>query len=354
MQDAPHEPTPSTIGQTMRAIVQDRYGSIADLRVANVPCPTLSDDEVLVKVMATSVHADVWHVVTGRPRILRLLGNGVFRPRRRVPGTDLAGIVCAVGNGVAEFQPGDAVFGEALLGMQWTNGGTYAQYAAANVRALAKMPDNVSFEQAAAVPTAGYIALLNLTGAVEIAPAHEVLINGAGGAVGGIALQYAKSRGARVTAVEHTSKLDFVRQLGADDALDYTKSELDGCATRFDVILDVASTMPTKLWSRLLAPGGKFVLIGHDHYGAKRRPWLGELPTMFSLMFRSIFDKRLPMNFAMPEKKDVMETLRTLLQSGQLRAPIGRLFPLERAPAALEALTRGDVIGRIVLTPHGD
>jgi NADPH:quinone reductase-like Zn-dependent oxidoreductase len=336
---------------TMRAVIQERYGALGSLKVGRVKRPEIAHDQVLIKVMATSVHADVWHVIAGHPRVLRLFGSGLRRPKNPIPGTDVAGIVCRVGRDVTEFVVGDEVFGEASRKMQWQNGGTYAEYAAVPADTLVKKPANVSFEQAASVATAGYIVLINLTNHIEISRGDEVLVNGAGGAVGSVAVQYLKSRGARVTAVEHPSKLEFVKALGADVALDYTKGELDRCRGKFDLIFDVASNLSRATWTRLLQPDGKFVLIGHDQYGKKGHGWLGELPRFFGLMTCSLLDKRIPGAFSMPPKKPMMAALRDLMASGQLTPVVAQTFALCEVNEALSLLMRGETLGRLVLVP---
>ena len=205
----------------MRAVVQDRYGVVDDLVVREIAVPAVADDEVLVRVCAASVHPDVWHVVTGRPHVLRAMGSGLRRPRQRVPGTDVAGVVTAVGRRVELFQPGDEVLGETLRGLQWHNGGAYAEYAAVPEQNLALKPDRISFEEAACLPTAGLIAVNNLPSGRRLHEGSRVLVNGAGGGVGSIAVQLAKAAGATVTAVDDAGKLEMLRYLGADQVVDH-------------------------------------------------------------------------------------------------------------------------------------
>ena len=181
-----------------------------------------ADDEVLVRVRAASVHPDVWHVVRGWPYVLRIMGSGLRRPRPVVPGTDVAGVVDSAGANVTRFRPGDEVFGETIRGIQWRNGGAYAEYVAAPEKGLARKPGNVTFEQAAATPTAGLIVLQNLHTKRALPPHPQVLVNGAGGGVGAFALQILKARGAEVTAVDNAAKQDLLRALGADHVFDYT------------------------------------------------------------------------------------------------------------------------------------
>jgi len=170
----------------MKAIVQEEYGSLDALKVQEVEKPAPGGDEVLVRVRAASVHPDVWHVVCGRPYVLRLMGAGFFKPKNPIPGTDMAGVVEAVGKNVTQFQPGDEVFGETIGVMQWINGGAFAEYVTVAEECLALKPANITFEQAASVPTSGYIALLNLGEARQVGPGQEVLVNGAGGGVGAL------------------------------------------------------------------------------------------------------------------------------------------------------------------------
>src|SRR3712207_3852786 len=196
----------------MKAIVQNKYGSPVDvLELKDIYRPVVKDDEVLVRVHAASVHPDVWHVVRGLPYVLRIMGAGLLKPKNSVPGTDVAGHVESVGKNVTQFQPGDEVFGESIRGHQWRNGGAYAEYVSVPEDQLALKPANVTFEQAAAVPTSGLITLQNLPNEGRLQPGQSVLVNGAGGGVGALAVQIAKANGAEVTGVDNTKKLEMVR-----------------------------------------------------------------------------------------------------------------------------------------------
>ena len=217
-------PGRSQYGPGMEAILQSRYGPIDDLQLGQVARPVPAEDEVLVRVRAASVHPDVWHVVTGQPAVLRLMGSGVRHPKEQVPGTDVAGVVESVGRAVTQFRPGDEVFGKTVRGVQWRNGGAFAEYATAPEDGVALKPAGVSFEEAAAVPTAGLIALNNLPQR-RVPPGSRVLVNGAAGGVGAFAVQLAKAYGAEVTGVDHRSKLALVRSLGADRTIDYTRED---------------------------------------------------------------------------------------------------------------------------------
>jgi NADPH:quinone reductase-like Zn-dependent oxidoreductase len=228
----------------MRAVVQDRYGPVDEvLHLREVPVPEIAASEVLVRVRAASVHADVWQGVTGRPYLLRLMGSGVRRPKCRIPGTDLAGQVKAVGPSVTRFRVGDEVFGESHQGSQWRNGGTFADFVAVPEEILELKPASVTFEQAATLPTAGTIAVHNLRYGERLRAGQEVLINGAAGGVGSIAVQLAKAAGARVTAVDAAHKLELLRSLGADHVVDYTREDFTRSGRRYDLIFDVASNL---------------------------------------------------------------------------------------------------------------
>jgi NADPH:quinone reductase-like Zn-dependent oxidoreductase len=335
----------------MRAIVQDGYGSPEDvLHLGDIDRPVVADDEVLVRVRAASVHPDVWHVVSGRPALLRLMGSGLRRPKQRVPGTDLAGIVESVGDGVTRFRPGDEVFGETIRGYQWRNGGTFAEYATAPQEGLARKPAGVTFEQAAAVPTSGLIALLNLQQG-RLAAGQNVLVNGAAGGVGAIALQIAKARGATVTGVDSTAKLELVRSLGADRVIDYTREDFTRGQERYDLVFDVPGGHRLADCRRVLTPDGMYVLIGHDHYGRVGRKWLGSLPYFVGLMARSLLVKQLPKpTFSMPGKQEQLAVLTELLETGRLTPVIGATYPLDEVPEAMRRLAAGDTLGKIIIS----
>lgn len=334
----------------MKAIIQEKYGTPNVLALREVEAPTPGEDEVLVRVRAASVHPDVWHVVRGRPYVLRLMGAGVRRPRDPIPGTDLAGTVEAVGKAVTDLRPGDDVFGESIRGMQWRNGGTFAEYAAVPADNLAVKPSNVTFEEAAAVPTAGIIALHNLGNGALPGEGQRVLVNGAAGGVGSIAVQVARARGAHVTGVDHTDRLEILRSLGANAVVDYTREDFTRGPARFDLIFDVASNLSLARCTRVLTPDGLYILIGHDHYGEGAGRLFGSIPRVLALTARTPFSRHLPPpNFSMPAKREAMAVLRDLLASGQLTPVVGRTYPLAQAGEALRALERAEVPGRIVL-----
>jgi NADPH:quinone reductase-like Zn-dependent oxidoreductase len=335
----------------MKAIVQDSYGSPDVLKLQEIDKPVVEDDEVLVRVRAASVHPDVWHVLTGLPYVLRMTGTGLRKPKNPVPGTDVAGIVESVGKDVTRFQPGDEVFGETIRGYQWTNGGAYAEYATAPEDALALKPANVTFEQAAAIPTSALIALPSLRAGGEIQAGQKVLVNGAGGGVGTVAVQLAKAFGADVTGVDCTSKLDLVRSVGADQVIDYTQEDFTRRDERYDLIFDIPGNHSLSACRRALKPTGTYVLIGHDNYGKGMRRWVGLLPRMFKLMAMSLFVSQLPdVGRPMPSKQESMALLKELLESGKLTPHIDRTYPLSEVPEAIRYLQEGHAIGKVIIT----
>jgi len=339
----------------MKAIVHCAYGpadKVLELREIDVPTPR--SDEVLVRVRAASVHPDVWHVLEGLPYVVRLFGNGVTKPKKLVPGTDLAGVVEAVGANVTRFKVGDEVFGESTP-MAWWNGGAYAEYAAVPEKFLVHKPANISFEEAAAVPTSGFIAMNNVQRLELHGPGQNVLINGAGGCVGTLALQIAKAKGARVTAVDRADKLEMLRALGADRVIDYTKEDFLRGGERYDLILDVASNLSPDVCKPALAETGDYMQIGHAHFG--RAPGrnggriVGSLPYFVWLLIRAMLDPEKRKNFKIPDRQEVMLKFKALIESGQLKPLIGKTFTLAEVPEAMRCMQEERVIGRIIVTP---
>jgi NADPH:quinone reductase-like Zn-dependent oxidoreductase len=246
------------------------------------------------------------------------------------------------------------VFGESIRGYQWTNGGAYAEYAAVREDGLAPKPANVTFEQAAAVPTSGLIALRGLRDEGGLTAGQRVLVNGAGGGVGGLAVQIAKAFGAEVTGVDGPGKLETVRSLGADRVLDYTREDFTRAGERYDLILDVPGNHSLSECLRALAPDGRYVLIGHDGFGDAAGRWLGSLPRFIGLMARSPFVRQLPrVRFSMPSKRESMAVLAELVEAGRLVPAIDRTYPLSEVREAIRHLESGTAGGKIVIAVAG-
>lgn len=339
--------------QMMQAVLHERYGDPGLLRVAVVPVPEPGPGEVLMRIHAASVHADVWHTVVGQPYMLRLMGNGVRRPTSRIPGTDAAGVVVRMGPGTSHLEPGDRVFGEIVRGIQWHNGGAFAQYAAVPEAQLRTMPAAMGFVEAAAIPTSALIALRALRVEARVQAGDDVLVNGAAGGVGMFVVQLAKAAGARVTGVDAGDRLDLVRQLGADDVLDYRTNDFTAADAEYDAVVDIPGNHPFRRIRRVLGPDGRYVLIGHDQYGAAGRRWLGGFPTVAGLMVRSLWTPQLPKpDFA--TYADGMAEIARLADEGRLRAIVDRTFPLAEAGAAISYLASGKALGKVVLTVEGD
>jgi NADPH:quinone reductase-like Zn-dependent oxidoreductase len=337
----------------MKAVIHEIYGSPDQvLKVRDIAMPAVADTDVLVRVRAASVHPDVWHAVTGLPYIFRL-GSGLRRPSRRVPGTDLAGVVESVGRSVTRFKTGDEVFGESTR-LGFMNGGAFAEYASVPQELLSLKPANVTFEQAAVVPTSGYIALQNFSGRSPLA-GRSVLINGAGGCVGALAIQIAKADGARVTAVDCAEKLPMMRALGADHVIDYQKQNVLHGVERYDFILDV----PTNLWfdvcAPILTPAGEYMPIGHAHFGKATGRMggriVGSLPLFVGLLLRALVNPEKRKKFKMLSKPEAMATFTSLLESGRLTPIVARTFPFSEVRTAMRSIEDTRIAGRIVITP---
>lgn len=331
----------------MRALLQDRYGTVDDLHVGEVDVPAIAADEVLLRVRATNVHADVWHVLTGRPYFMRIMGGGFRRPKCRIPGTDAAGVVEAIGGDVTRFEVGDEVFGECVRGHQWKNGGTFAEFVAVRELQLEAKPATLTFEQAGAMPTSALIALQAVHDEARVARGQRVLVIGAAGGVGAYVVQLALARGAIVTGVDAPGKLEMVRSLGATDVVDFTTQDVASLDARFDVIVDIASAQPYRELRRVLEPDGSYVLIGHDHYGAKGA-WLGSMGTFLKLLVRSPFNRQLNVTRA-GATKEPMRELAELAAAGKLTTIIDRTYPLEQGDDAMRRLMSGDACGKVVV-----
>ena len=334
----------------MKAIVQERYGSPHVLELREIDRPTAEDDEVLVRVRAASVHADVWHAMRGLPYVLRIMGSGLRAPKYHVPGTDLAGVVESVGANVTRFRPGEEVFGQSLRANLWRNGGALAEYAAVPPALLELKPAGLTFEQAAAVPTSGSLAVQHVRDEGRVRPGQTVLINGAGGAVGTFAVQLAKAYGAHVTGVDAPGKLDMLRSIGADEVLDYTRDDFTRRDERYQFILDIAGNHPWSKCRRALAPDGTYVLSGYDQYGRSGHRWFGSLGRFARLIVISPFARELHPFRGTKDPGDRLVVLKELIEAGELAPVIDRTFPLSEVPDAIRYLETEQAQGKVVIT----
>jgi NADPH:quinone reductase-like Zn-dependent oxidoreductase len=321
----------------MRAVVQDAYGPPHVLRSAVVERPEIGVDEVLVHVCAAGVDRGVWHLVTGLPFLVRLAGYGLRRPKSSVPGIDLGGRVEAVGADVTRFGPGDEVFG--------TGDGSFAEYAAVREEKLARKPANLTFEQAAAVPTSALTALEGLRDVARVRAGQHVLVIGAGGGVGTFAVQIAKALGAEVTGVCSTGKIDLVRSLGADHVVDYTEQEVTGTDRRYDVVLDTAGNRRLSQLRRALAPDGTLVIVGGENGG---RVTGGAGRQLRALLLSPFVRQRLRTFVAKTRGAD-LERLAALIEAGDVTPVVERTYPLNEASDALRDLVEGRVRGKAVI-----
>jgi NADPH:quinone reductase-like Zn-dependent oxidoreductase len=334
----------------MRAIVQNKYGSADVLELREIDEPVAADDQMLVRVRAASVHADVWHVMRGVPYVLRFMGAGLRRPKDLVPGTDLAGQVESVGKNVTRFQAGDEVFGQSLVANLWRHGGAFAKYAAVPEARFERKPAGLTFEQAAAVPTSGSLAVQGVRDEGRVQAGQTVLINGAGGAVGTFAVQLAKAYGADVTGVDAAAKLDMLRSIGADRVVDYAQEDFTKSGERYDVILDIAGNHPWPDIRRAITPEGTFVLIGHDQYGAGGHRWFGSLGRFAKLMVASPFVRQLHPFRGAKDPGDRLHVLKDLIEAGKVSPVIDRTFPLSEVPEAIRYLETGRARGKVIIT----
>ena len=324
----------------MKAIVYCDYG-LANLKLENVEKPTPTDDQVLVKVHAASVNPYDWHFVEGTPKIMRMMGVGLRKPKDTRLGVDFAGTVEAVGKNVTQFKPGDDVFGG--------KGGAFAEYVCRRAEgAVALKPANITFEQAASVNIAGITALQGLRDKGKVQPGQKVLINGASGGVGTFAVQIAKSFGADVTGVCSTRNVDLVQSLGADRVIDYTKEDFTKTADRYDVILDNVANHSLSECRRVLNPKGKYVMVGGG--GANEQGFIGVLARPLKAMVLSPFiSQQMGMMMADPSQKD-LTILGDLMQSGKVKAIIDRTYKLSEVPEAIRYLEQGHARGKVVIT----
>jgi NADPH:quinone reductase-like Zn-dependent oxidoreductase len=334
---------PVTSGLTTgRVITQSRYGGPEVLELARRPRPIPGPAQVLVRVHASSVNARDWHVMRGEPRLARLMDRTVFalrRPRLTVRGTDVAGVVEAVGAGVTRWKPGDAVFGEGI--------GTFAEYALAPADQLAEVPTGMPLDQAAALPLAATTALLCLD-ETRLTPGDEVLVNGASGGVGTFAVQLAKAMGLHVTAVVSTRNVPLVRSLGADEVVDYTVTDFTRTGRAYDAVVDLVGNRRLHELRRSVRPGGRLVLSGGGTSGEGHI--VGPLRLLLAATAAARF---LPFEVVVPQAVPTTATLERIagtIGSGHVKPVIDRTFPLEEAAAAVRYVETEHARAKVVIT----
>ena len=322
----------------MWAVVQDRYGAADVLRHARIARPEVTDDEVLVRVRAAGLDRGTWHLMTGKPYLMRIAGLGFRAPKNRVLGRDLAGTVADMGVGVTKFAVGDEVYG--------VGRGSFAEYAASEEDKLATKPRNLSFEQAAVVPISGATALQALTDHGRIQAGQRVLVIGASGGVGSYAVQIAKALGAEVTGVASTAKLDLVRSLGADHVIDYTRDDFAGTGQHYDLVLDIAGNPGLRRLRSALTPTGTAVIVGGEDGG----DLTGGMNRSLRALALSAASKQRFAFFINKERASDLERLTGLIDAGQVMPSIDRTYPLDQVPEAMRQLAAGQVRGKVAIT----
>ncbi|GAA4698544.1 NAD(P)-dependent alcohol dehydrogenase [Promicromonospora umidemergens] len=323
----------------MRAVVRDEYGPVDVLRVAALARPVPGPGEVVVQVGAASLNmGDLDHVL-GRPRLARI-GTGLFRPSHSRVGVDVAGTVEETGPDVTGLRPGDRVWADLFE----VGHGALADLVTAPASALTPLPDTVPFDVAATVPHSGSLALQGLRAAGPIRPGERVLVNGAGGCVGPFAVQIAKARGAVVTAVDHGDKLDLLRELGADEVIDYTREDFTRGDRQFDVVLDIADTRSVAALRRALAPGGRYALIARRLGSFAEKALLGPVVGRLTGTRIGVFPWR-------PNQASDLDELAGLLVAGDVVPRIDRRYGLDEAVEAFRRLESGQARGKVLVVP---
>jgi NADPH:quinone reductase-like Zn-dependent oxidoreductase len=323
----------------MKAIVQDKYGEAEDvLRLDDIDRPHIAANEVLLRVHAAGLDRGVWHIMAGLPYPIRLAGYGVRAPKNPVIGTDLAGRVEAVGADVTHLQVGDEVYGAGQ--------GSFAEYSRAVADKLSRKPANLSFEQAAALPVSGCTALQAVRDRAEVQEGQRVLVIGASGGVGSYVVQIAKARGAVVTGVCSSGKVDLVRALGADHVIDYESEDFAAAGQRFDVILDTGGMASLGRLRRAMTPKGTLVIIGGETGGRLRG---GSERALRATALTPFVGQKLGTFVAWVKGADLAE-LTELVEAGHVTPRVDRTYPLSRAVEAIQYLQAGRARGKVVIT----
>ena len=333
-------PTAALATQTMQAILQTTYGTAETLHLGTHARPRIGKSEVLIQVRAAGMDRGTWHLMVGKPYIMRL-ALGFKGPKNPVPGLDLAGTVVEIGAAVTRFKVGDEVFG--------ISKGSFAHYACAREDKLARKPSHLTFAQAAVMGVSGLTALQALRDAGKVQAGQRVLITGASGGVGSYAVQLAKSFGAVVTGVCSTAKLERVRALGASRVIDYTREDFASGDERYELIIDIAGNSPLKRLRQVLTATGTIVFVGGEDGGALT----GGMDRQLGAMFRSLFSKQRFVMKPPNENAADLEVLAQLAEAGKFTPAIDSTWPLARVPEAMRQLVAGKVTGKVVITVPG-
>jgi len=318
----------------MKAVVYHSYGRPDVLKVEEVEKPSVSEDGVLVRVHASSVNPVDWYGMIGL--FIARISSGLFKPKDPRLGTDFAGVVEAVGSQVTDLKPGDEVYGG--------RNGSFAEYVNV-VNAVVRKPANISFEQAAAVPTAALTALQGLRDHGKIQAGQKVLINGAAGGVGTFAVQIAKAFGAEVTGVTSTKNMELVRSLGANHVIDYSKEDFTKSGQRYDLVLDIAGSRTWKEYKRVLTPAANFVIIG----AKASNPVIGPLGYILKIKLATLGASQKVLFFVAQFSRDDLSTLRDMIEAGKVQPAIDRTYPLSETAEAMRYLGTGHAKAKIVL-----
>lgn len=318
----------------MKAVVYTRYGPPVVMRLTETDTPVPKRDEVLVKVHAVSLNGSDWETLRGKPLYSRI--GGPFRPRHHTLGSDIAGRVAATGPGATLFRPGEEVFADILSYM-----GGFAEYACVPQSALARMPAGMTYEEAAALPQAGVIALQGIRDKGQVRPGQAVLVNGAGGGSGMYAVQLAKLHGAEVTAVDNTGKLEFMRSLGADHVIDYTRENFTRNGRAYDLILDLAAHRSPLACRGSLKPGGRYLCVGGSVTALLQALLAAPLTGRAESKKIGVLAVRLGIQHLAP--------LVELCQAGKITTVIDRRYALSEVPQALRYLGEGNAKGKVIV-----
>jgi NADPH:quinone reductase-like Zn-dependent oxidoreductase len=321
----------------MKAITQNRYGSADVLELRDIERPTPGDGEVLVTVKAAGLDRGAWHFMTGEPYLMRLMGFGFRAPSVPVPGTNFAGIVESVGSGVVDFQPGDEVYG--------VSRGTFAEYVIASTDKIAAKPVQLSFEEAAVLPYPTFVSWQALHDHGQVQPGERVLVVGASGAVGTIAVQLAVAAGAIVTGVCSGRNVDLVRSLGAEEVIDYATDDFADGTRTFDLVLDIGGCTPVARLRRALTATGRLVILGGE--GDR---WIGGIQRQVWAALLNVFVPQKLGFFVVKERAKELLQVNELVEYGKVRPVMGKSFAIADAAAAVSTFERGEASGRIVLT----